>query len=112
MPRQPTAEIRLRNVIECLERLVPFLNELNFAFGTPFLIAISNTILSLITAVQTAKKRKDECIQFMEHIHQVVYAVINLHTKSEIPGRLELATLDHLKRFTECLLSQESPTYH
>lgn len=48
----------------------------------------------------------------MEHIRQVVYAIINLHTKSETPGRLELATLDHLKKFTECLLCQGSLTYH
>jgi hypothetical protein len=53
MPRQSTViEIRLDNITACLTPIVTLLNELNDAFGPPFIQPISNTILSLITTVQ------------------------------------------------------------
>jgi hypothetical protein len=53
------------------------------------------------TAFQNVKKNKDECIQLMEHIHQVLYALVNLHTKSETPGSLPPDTLLHVGEFME-----------
>jgi hypothetical protein len=53
MPRQPTVtEIRLNNIAACLTPAVTLLNELHDAFCPPFIQPISNTILSLIAAVQ------------------------------------------------------------
>jgi hypothetical protein len=53
MPRQPTfTEIRLNNFAASLATALTLLNELNDAFGPPFIQPISNTILSLITAVK------------------------------------------------------------
>lgn len=53
MPRQPpVTEIRVNNIIALLEPAKTLLNELNDAFGTSFVQAISNTITSLITAIQ------------------------------------------------------------
>ncbi|KAJ7493536.1 hypothetical protein FB451DRAFT_1077291, partial [Mycena latifolia] len=104
MPRQPTVtEIRLNSIVDSLTPVLPLLNELNDAFGTPFVQAISNTTLSLITAVQTVKRNKDECVQLMENIHGLLYAIINLHIKSETRGSLAPITLHHLGKFTETL---------
>ncbi|KAJ7832787.1 P-loop containing nucleoside triphosphate hydrolase protein, partial [Mycena olivaceomarginata] len=104
MPYQPTViEIRIVNIIGCLESAITLLDELNKAFRTPFLQAISNTTLSLITAVQNAKKSKDECIQLMELMYQVLLAIANLHIKSETPGSLPASTIDHLKKFLETI---------
>ncbi|KAJ7462864.1 hypothetical protein FB451DRAFT_1494898 [Mycena latifolia] len=75
MSPQPTAtNIRLNNTISCLAPVITLLNELSDAFGTPFVPAISNTTLSLITAVQ-----------------------------SETKGNLPPATLDHVGKFMETL---------
>jgi hypothetical protein len=53
MPRQPSVtEIRLENITACLAPAVTLLNELNDAFGPSFVQAISNTVQSLISAVQ------------------------------------------------------------
>ncbi|KAJ7438354.1 hypothetical protein FB451DRAFT_1378267 [Mycena latifolia] len=51
-PQSTVADIRLNNTIACLTPVITLLNELTDAFGTPFVPAISNTTLSLITAVQ------------------------------------------------------------
>lgn len=57
MPRPLTAsEIRLKNVIACLDPVIILLNELDVAFGTPFMKALSNTTLSLVAGLQVLSK--------------------------------------------------------
>ncbi|KAJ7451897.1 hypothetical protein FB451DRAFT_1524447 [Mycena latifolia] len=104
MSRQPSVtEIRLNSIIACLTPTLALLDELNDTFGTPFVPAISNTTLSLISAVQNVKRNKDDCIQLLENVYQLLYAIINLHIKSETKGSLDPATLDHVGKFTETL---------
>ena len=53
MLRQLTvSDNHLHSIIAQLTLALPLLTELNDAFGTPFVQPISNTTLSLITAVQ------------------------------------------------------------
>lgn len=54
---------------------------------------------------QNAKNNKDECIQLMELVYQVLLAIANLHIKSETPGSLPVSTMDHLRKFTEYMYS-------
>ncbi|KAJ7447013.1 hypothetical protein FB451DRAFT_1536773 [Mycena latifolia] len=113
MSRQPSVtEIRLNNIIACLNPTLALLDELSDTFGTPFVPAITNTTLSLISAVQlffctdmrqNVKRNKDDCIQLLENVYQLLYAIINLHIKSETKGSLDPATLDHVGKFTETL---------
>ncbi|KAJ7467620.1 hypothetical protein FB451DRAFT_1369297, partial [Mycena latifolia] len=63
----------------CLAPALPLLSEIHDAFGTPFIQAILNTTTSLITAVEKIKRNKDECVQLLENIHGLLYAIINLH---------------------------------
>ncbi|KAJ7451955.1 hypothetical protein FB451DRAFT_1409559 [Mycena latifolia] len=80
MSRQPTViDIRLNNTITCLTLAIALLNELNDAFRTPFVPAISNTTLSLVTTVQNVKKNKKDCIQLLENVYQLLCVIINLH---------------------------------
>ncbi|KAJ7122077.1 hypothetical protein C8R44DRAFT_852876 [Mycena epipterygia] len=84
MAPQPTlTQIRLNNVITCLTLAITTLDELQDVFGTPFLGVISSTTLSLITALETVKRNKDGCAQLMEDIHRIIFAIIDLHMRSE-----------------------------
>ncbi|KAJ7852119.1 hypothetical protein B0H13DRAFT_1904799 [Mycena leptocephala] len=104
MPHQPTVtRERFNSVIASLRLAVPLLDQLNNAFGAFSLHAISQTILSLIAVLQNVKKNKVECIQLVENIHQVLYAIINLHVKSDTPGSLPLSMLYHVGKFTETI---------
>ncbi|KAJ7479550.1 hypothetical protein FB451DRAFT_1365343 [Mycena latifolia] len=104
MSRQPSgAEIHLNNTIACLTPAISLLNELSDAFGTPFVPAISNTTLSLINMIQHVKKNKEDCIQLLENVYQLLCAIVNLHITSETKGNLPPATLDHVGKFTETL---------
>ncbi|KAJ7462879.1 hypothetical protein FB451DRAFT_1370816 [Mycena latifolia] len=113
MSRQPSVtEIRLNNIIACLTPTLALLYELSNTFGTPFVPAISNTTLSLISVVQlffctdmlqNVKRNKDDCVQLLENVYQLLNAIINLHIKSETKGSLDPATLGHVGKFTETL---------
>ncbi|KAJ7331322.1 hypothetical protein DFH08DRAFT_940026 [Mycena albidolilacea] len=104
MPRQPTVtEIRLDNIVACLTPALILLNELSDAFGPPFIQLISNTVDTLINMLKNVKQNKNDCAQLLENIHKVLYAIINLHLKSEIVGSLPPAMLDNIGRFTETL---------
>ncbi|KAJ7142990.1 hypothetical protein C8R44DRAFT_846699 [Mycena epipterygia] len=104
MPRQPTVtQIQLNNLISCLTPLVPLLNEVNDAFGSPFMLAISSTVASLITGVQKIKRSKDECIQLIGDIYRVLHVIISLHIKAELAGTLPPAMLEHMGNFTKTL---------
>ncbi|KAF7332974.1 ATPase-AAA-core domain-containing protein [Mycena venus] len=104
MPHHPTvSEARLNSIIELLKPAVAILNELHDAFSTPFVLAISSTTLSLITLVQSVKRNKDECIQFMEHIHGVLYAISNLYVDSGTTGSVPPEKLVYIGKFTQTL---------
>ncbi|KAJ7438998.1 hypothetical protein FB451DRAFT_1192376 [Mycena latifolia] len=100
-PQHTIMDIRLKNTIGCLNAAVAVLHDLSDAFGTPFLPTISNTTLSLIRAVQNVKKIKEDCIQLMEDVYQMLCTIANLHIKSETKGNLSPATLDHVEKFTK-----------
>ncbi|KAJ7762924.1 hypothetical protein B0H16DRAFT_1455366 [Mycena metata] len=102
MPRTTTvAEKRLRNITDLLTTAVTLLSELDDAFGTPFLRPISKTTASLINLMQNCKRNKDQCVQLLEGLHGVLYAIIDLHLKSQTAGTLPPATLVHIGQFTE-----------
>ncbi|KAJ7449159.1 hypothetical protein FB451DRAFT_1531386 [Mycena latifolia] len=102
-PHPTVADICLNNTIICLAPVITLLNELSDAFGTPFVPAIANTTLSLITAVQNVKKNREDCIQLLENVYQLLCALVNLHIKSETKGNLPPATLDHVGKLMETL---------
>ncbi|KAJ7131136.1 hypothetical protein C8R44DRAFT_55600 [Mycena epipterygia] len=97
------AEVRMNGVLTVLTPIVTLLNEITDAFGTPFMRAISSTILSLMASVQNAKRNKDECIRLMENVHGILYAIIELHITSETRQSLPPTILDHIGKFTETL---------
>ncbi|KAJ7430660.1 hypothetical protein FB451DRAFT_470918 [Mycena latifolia] len=105
MPRKPAIiDIQLNSIVACLTPVLALLNELLDGFGAPFMQAIANTTLNLVSAVQNAKTNKEECMKLTEHIHEILFAIIKLHMQSEpLGGLLPPATLHHIGKFTNTL---------
>ncbi|KAF7328371.1 hypothetical protein MVEN_02552700 [Mycena venus] len=104
MPRPPTVtETRLKNIIASLKPGIKLINELHDAFESPFLPAVSSITVSLMTLLENIKKNKEETIQLMENIHAVLYAIIDLHLRSEPAGNIPPVMLYHMGHFTETL---------
>ena len=50
---------------------------------------------------QAIKKNKDECVEMLEQIHQLLYAIIQVHITSNTGGELTPKMLDNLAQFAE-----------
>ncbi|KAJ7146640.1 hypothetical protein C8R44DRAFT_724388 [Mycena epipterygia] len=104
-PKVTVTEKHMNNIAASLTRtpILSLLNEFSDAFGTPFIPTIATTTLSLITLVENAKKNKEECNQLMENVHELLYAIILLHTKFGTGSSLSPAILLALGQFTKTL---------
>ncbi|KAJ7482771.1 hypothetical protein FB451DRAFT_122454 [Mycena latifolia] len=104
MPLLATAaQSRLDNVVTSLNAAVATLDVVSEHLQPPFLQPITSTLHSLLTAVQTVKRNQDECAQMLEQIHELLYAVIWVHVKSDTSGELSPTMLEYLGKFTETL---------
>ncbi|KAJ7469444.1 hypothetical protein FB451DRAFT_1368522, partial [Mycena latifolia] len=104
MPTPPiAAQIRLNKIVTSLNAAFTTLDVISESMKTPFLQPILNTLHSLLTAVQTVKRNEDECTQMLEQIHELIYAVIWVHMKSDTAGELSPTMLNNLGKFTETL---------
>ncbi|KAJ6464917.1 hypothetical protein C8R45DRAFT_1174203 [Mycena sanguinolenta] len=96
MPPSSVSEIVVNNIVTSVNAVIPLLDELHDGLCPPFVQAISNTAASLISALQSVKRNKEECCQLMENIHGIIYAIVNAHLQSDPPGCLPPAMLEHL----------------
>ncbi|KAJ7469464.1 hypothetical protein FB451DRAFT_1400330 [Mycena latifolia] len=94
------SDIHLNSVVACLNAVLPLLNDLQDGLGTPFVQAIANTTLNLLSAMQNVKNNKDECVHLMKDIHEILFAIAKLHMQSQPQGSLPPSSLDHIGRFT------------
>ncbi|KAF8196235.1 hypothetical protein K438DRAFT_1760411 [Mycena galopus ATCC 62051] len=113
MPRQATVnEIRLNGIKTCLTLALPLLNELHDAVAPPFVQSIVNTIQTLVKSIQAVKQNKSDCVRLMENIHGFLYAIVDLHMKSEPVGSLPPLMLDTIGKFVELAQQQGNKVKH
>ncbi|KAJ7495495.1 hypothetical protein FB451DRAFT_1478361 [Mycena latifolia] len=103
MPQPNTVQTRFNNVITYLDAATSTLEVVSQSLKTPFLDSISNTMRSLQSSIQTVKRNRDECTKMLEHIHEILYAIIDLHIKSDTGAELSPNMLENLGKFTDTL---------
>ncbi|KAJ7627046.1 hypothetical protein FB45DRAFT_1029407 [Roridomyces roridus] len=96
-------ENRLARIALRIGPALGLLDQVQNAFGTPFIGAISNTVKMLVDTVQAMKRNKQEFLGFLEHVHGVLYAIVDLHIHSETPGYLGPSTIDQVGEFMRTL---------
>jgi hypothetical protein len=118
MPAQSSiTQIRLDNIIICLNAAVTTVEAVSKGFKTPFLQPIVNTVVSLLGAVQVIfrssgglkltnthqkiKKNKDVCTEMLERIYKVLYGIIQVHMASDTGGELTPKMLNNMGQFAE-----------
>jgi hypothetical protein len=128
-PKMPSKlaiiQLRLENIVTCLNGAVTTVELVSKNLKTPFLEPIVNTVCSLLNAAQviicdpditvvtewsqTIKQNKEECVEMLEKIHQVLYAIIRVHMTSNTGGELTPKMLDNLGQFTEYVYDMTQP---
>ncbi|KAJ7774021.1 P-loop containing nucleoside triphosphate hydrolase protein [Mycena metata] len=104
MPRQATiTEIRLKDISTCVAIAANTLDVLVNTLNISALKAISNTTQSLLKMMETIKQDKSDCAELMEHIHQLLNAIIGVYIKSDTGAELSPSVLNQMAKFTETL---------
>ncbi|KAJ7728904.1 hypothetical protein B0H16DRAFT_1776512 [Mycena metata] len=104
MPRQPSiSEVRLNNISKCVATTANTLDVLMNALNLSGLEAISNTMHSLLELVQSVKQNKGDCAELMEHMHELLKAIIGVYIKSDTGPELPPSTFNQIVKFTETL---------
>ncbi|KAJ7264339.1 hypothetical protein C8J57DRAFT_1512412 [Mycena rebaudengoi] len=67
----------------------------------PFLVSTSALCLPITKCIETTKLNKEECNEIMEHIHEILCIIFQLHSTSEIKGVLPMAVLYDIAKFTD-----------
>ncbi|KAJ7457771.1 hypothetical protein FB451DRAFT_1372421 [Mycena latifolia] len=103
MPLQPdAAQIHFNHISTALSAGVTTWHMMCESLKAPFLEPISNIMASLLTSVQTVKRNQDDCARMLEQIHQLLYAIIHVHLKSDTGGELPPdMTLHKIHTFVE-----------
>ncbi|KAF7324045.1 ATPase-AAA-core domain-containing protein [Mycena kentingensis (nom. inval.)] len=103
---QPTASgvpTQLTKLAGCLAAALDTLHVLADNLNTPFLHPISSTVRSLLKTIENVKHRVPECVQLMNKTLDMLYLVIALHFKTDIPGELPPDIFEPLGAFTVIL---------
>ncbi|KAJ7289526.1 P-loop containing nucleoside triphosphate hydrolase protein [Mycena rebaudengoi] len=69
----------------------------------PFLGSTAALCLSITKGIETTRSNREEYVEIMEHIHEILCIIVQLHSTSEIKGVLPTALLYDIAKFTETL---------
>lgn len=60
------------------------------------------TLLITYFRTQSLKSNKDECLRMVEHIHEILCAIVKLYSQSQMDGMLPPALLYDIGQFARC----------
>ncbi|KAJ7260200.1 hypothetical protein C8J57DRAFT_1471812 [Mycena rebaudengoi] len=69
----------------------------------PFLRSAAALSLSITKSVETIRSKKEEFVEIIEQIHEILCIIVKLHSTSEINGILPTTLLYVIAKFTEAL---------
>ncbi|KAJ7049401.1 hypothetical protein C8F01DRAFT_1265477 [Mycena amicta] len=104
MPSRPKAsQTRLDSVASKLTVTLETLDVLVDGFKSPFLEPVCLATRSILTAVQTAKGNKNDYIDVLDGVNQLLSAVIALHITSDAGTELRPSFLQEMGHFVKTL---------
>ncbi|KAJ7267086.1 P-loop containing nucleoside triphosphate hydrolase protein [Mycena rebaudengoi] len=69
----------------------------------PFLGSTVALTLSILKCIEATRLNKEDYVEIMEQIHEILCTIVQLHATSEIKGVLPMALLYDIAKFTEAL---------
>ncbi|KAJ7274045.1 hypothetical protein C8J57DRAFT_1714971 [Mycena rebaudengoi] len=69
----------------------------------PFLVSTAMLSFSILKCIETTRSNKEDHVEIMEQIHEILCIIVQLHSTSEIKGVLPTALLYDIAKFTEAL---------
>ncbi|KAJ7209929.1 hypothetical protein C8J57DRAFT_1733705 [Mycena rebaudengoi] len=69
----------------------------------PFLVSTATLSFSSLKCIETTRSNKEDHVEIMEQIHEILCIIVQLHSTSEIKGVLPTALLYDIAKYTEAL---------
>ncbi|KAJ7219835.1 hypothetical protein C8J57DRAFT_1536996 [Mycena rebaudengoi] len=92
-----------KNLIQYATIAATTAKEIADSAQVPFLGSMATVSLSIFKAVESVRAHKQDCIEMVEQIHEVLCTIVKLHSTSEVTGVLSTALLYDIAKFTEVL---------
>ncbi|KAJ7239239.1 hypothetical protein C8J57DRAFT_1478415 [Mycena rebaudengoi] len=92
-----------KNLIEYITLAATTAQNIAETAKVPFLGSTAALCLSITKSVQTIRSNKEEYVEVLEHIHEILCIIVQLDSTSEIRGVLPTAVLYDIAKFTEAL---------
>ncbi|KAJ7249358.1 hypothetical protein C8J57DRAFT_1668932, partial [Mycena rebaudengoi] len=93
----------LKTLVQYITLAATTTKEFSDSAKIPFLATTAALALAIAKCVESVRSHKEDCIQMMENIHQILCAIVKLYSASEIEGALPTALLYDIAIFTETL---------
>ncbi|KAJ7264301.1 hypothetical protein C8J57DRAFT_1230769 [Mycena rebaudengoi] len=100
MPTMPTTA-KFKNLIQYTSFAATTAHKIAETAQVPFLVSTSALCLSITKCIETTKLNKEECAEIMEHIHEILCIIVQLHATSGFKGVLPMVLLYDIAKFTE-----------
>ncbi|KAJ7458081.1 hypothetical protein FB451DRAFT_1142308 [Mycena latifolia] len=85
--------------------------DIGAAINSPFMTLAASLTVAILTSIEFLKVFKEECIQMMEQIHEILCAIITLHSMAidgQLPLQFEIAKFTHtLQKINTFIASQQ-----
>ncbi|KAJ7290073.1 P-loop containing nucleoside triphosphate hydrolase protein [Mycena rebaudengoi] len=103
MPTMTTTTANFKNLIQYVILAATTAENIAETAQVPFLASTATLCLSITKCIETTKSNKEEYAEIMEHIHEILCIIVQLHSTSEIKGVLQRALLYDIAKFAEVL---------
>ncbi|KAJ7227960.1 hypothetical protein C8J57DRAFT_1730742 [Mycena rebaudengoi] len=94
---------KFKNLIEYITLAATTAQNIAETAKVPFLGSAAALCLSITKSVQTIRSNKEEYIEVLEHMHEILCIIVQLDSTSEIRGVLPTSLLYDIAKFTEAL---------
>ncbi|KAJ7282268.1 hypothetical protein C8J57DRAFT_1499250 [Mycena rebaudengoi] len=93
--------LNLKNVIQYTILAANTVENIAETAKAPFLGSTAALCLSITKSVQTTRSNREEYVEIMEHIHEILCIIVQLNSTLEIKGVLPMAVFYDIAKFTE-----------
>ncbi|KAJ7218200.1 hypothetical protein C8J57DRAFT_1482861 [Mycena rebaudengoi] len=101
MSTMPTANFK--NLIRYTTLAATTAKNIGETTQVPFLCSTAALSFSILKCIETTRSNKEDHVEIMEQIHEILCIIVQLHSTSEIKGVLPTALLYDIAKFTEAL---------
>ncbi|KAF7348998.1 NB-ARC domain-containing protein [Mycena venus] len=99
----PSTTTKFEKLVQYTTHAATVAQEISDAVQVPFLSVAGTLCLSILRGLDSVKSNKEECMNMVEQIHEILCTIVDLCSASEINGILPPSLLADIAKFAQAL---------